>query len=257
MPDDTTQINDESQNEVHDEQIQTDEQNLTTESSEPIEAEATPAQVVAEAEEEPIEDDDDGAYNPFDIGYQPPSIEMPTFDLSQLPVDADGNADVNALAQLINQNNSQVAAATQAALQQSNAYAVELEEKRREEHLWQKATEKYPELKDKEYAKEVQAYRFGMFANDITSGAADARIMTPAQAAKALSKRVSVAKAEGVKQGTENVRVQESAYIESSNGAASNAKSSSDQLINQMRSPNRADADAASQTYLKKLLFGD
>lgn len=256
MEDNAPQTHDEPQDVSNDDQqqdVQEQTQETTEQVTESTETESTPAQVVEEVEE-PEADEDEGAYNPLTDVYQAPQLQVPQIDLSQIPVDEEGNADVNELAKVIQ---SQVAAATQAAVQQSTALVNELEEKRREELLWQKATDKYPELKDKQYAKEVQAYRFGMFANEVSSGNENVRMMSPAQAAAAFNKRFSAAKADGVKQVTENVRVQESAYIEPTSGASSNAKSSNDQLISAMRSPDRSQAEAASNAYLKKLLFGD
>lgn len=236
-----------------------DQQNetLTNEQPEQIETQETVS------EEQPTESDsgatvedasqeeDDESYEPFS-GYNDYQSQTPQIDLSQIPQNEDGTLNADALAQQIN---DQLAAANQEARNARNL-VLELEEKRREESLWHKAQDKYPELKsDKQLASEVQALRMGMLMNEVNSGNANAKILSPSQAYDRLQKRFATAKAEGVKQGTENVKVQESAYVETVNPGTAQG-TDKDQLFRQMRSGNRAESAKATDAYLEKILFG-
>lgn len=181
--------------------------------------------------------------------FQPTYGNVPALDLSRLPQDEDGNVDANALAQAIAQRD-------QALLSQAANMVQQAEERREEEKLWNKAFEAHPELRsDKALAEEVNALRFGLFAKDINSGK-QSRMLSPTQAYQRLNKRFAQAEAKGVQQATESVKVQESVYTQPTANAGSASADDSD-LFRKMRSPNRAEADAAADAILSRRLFGE
>lgn len=218
------------------------------EQSEPVESEPSEPTV----EDAPVEEEDD-SYSPFEL-TAPQQGPTPQIDLSQVPTNEDGTLNADALAQQIN---NQLAAANEAA-RQAQTMVQELEEKRREEQLWHKAQERYPELKsDKQLAEEAQAFRMGLFMSEVSSGKQDAKLLSPAQAYERLNKRFSQAKAAGIKQATQSVQVQESAYIEPTNPAGRSEQADKDSLFRSMRSPNRTEAEKAANDYLDRILFGE
>lgn len=226
------------------------EETLTTQ--EPQEEAEVTAEVaepsVPEQPEVESEEDEDDSYSPYQVDV--PSVNNP-IDFNSLPTTEDGTIDADALARAMQQRD-------QAILSQAANMVQQVEEKRQEERLWQKAFEKNPELKkDKELAQEVQAVRFGLFAQQVESGRSDAKLMTPSQALDRLSKRFSAAKEAGVKQATESVRVQESAYVEPTQNAGKSESSDKQALFSQMRSHNRAEAEGAANKLLKNMLFGE
>lgn len=201
-----------------------------------------------------VQEDEEEEYIPYEPTV-PTGMPTPQFDMSQVPVDEDGNIDPNALAQAFTQHTQQ---AVQAATQSAAGMVRELEERRVEEAQWNKAREKFPELKsDKTLAQEVQALRYGMFMQDLNTGKENARLLSPAQAMERLNKRLGSYKTAGVKQATENVRVQESVYVEPTSNSKSTASSDEETHFRQMRSPNRAEAEAAQAAILRNRLFGD
>lgn len=206
-----------------------------------------PTEEVVE-ETSPVEEtDDEDDYQPFQV--QAPETPLQGIDFSSLPTDEYGNVDANALASAI-QNQSQ------SVLQQAAQMVQQVEERRTEEKLWQKAQDKYPELKtDRQLAEEVNALRFGLFAKDINDGK-ESRMLTPAQAFERINKRFASQRAAGIKQATESVKVQESAYVEPTNNAAKNAGSDDARLFQQMRSYDKAERETAADTLLKRRLFG-
>ena len=211
-------------------------------------------QTIEQPHEEPVEQEEVEPAEPEEEEPEPyqvsPYEEVPQLDFSQLPADENGNIDTHALADAIQGQNKAV-------LAQAARMVQEVEERRTEERLWQKARDKYPELKsDKELAKEVNAFRFGVFANEVQDGK-QARMMTPSQAFDRMNKRFSAYQAAGVKQATENVKVQESAYIEPTQNASKDpAESSKEKLFIQMRSYDKAEREAATDALLKNILFG-
>jgi hypothetical protein len=248
------QTNDEVADEVTDAPEQTNETtDLVEETNEPTQVEQTTVEAEQTVESPEYEDEEEDSYTPFSLN-QNPANPAPQLDLSQIPLDADGNYDANALAQAIN---NQLAAANQVAQQATNM-VVELEEKRREEQLWQKAMDKYPELKsDKQLAQEVDALRYGLLAKDVMSGNSDARLITPAKAAERVLSRFQAAKTEGMKTATESVKVQESAYIEPTSSGQTVDAGGEEALFQKMRSPDRFSAEQAQAELLKKRLFGN
>lgn len=129
-------------------------------------------------------------------------------DISQLPMDAEGNVDPNAFANAIYQN----------AVQQANAQAQRtVQEQLREQKLWQQAEKAYPDLAtDKELRGMVNNARLGEMAASLGE-----KNPTPKQVADRIFKKINTAKASGVEQATNNVRVQNSATLESSSTTGS------------------------------------
>lgn len=236
-----------NESEVQDDQV--------VETQEQGEVEETPVSDADSVPESTVEADEDEENYTFYSPTIPEAPNVPSFDPSQMAVDEDGNIDVNALADAINNH---VANAVQASTQSAAGMVRELEERRVEEAQWQKAREKYPELKtDKQLAQEVNALRYGMFMSDIQGGKADAKMLTVAQAMERFNKRMTSSRADGIKQATENVRVQESAYIQPTSNAKSVSQSDEDSLFQKMRSPIKSEAEAAQAAILRNRLFGD
>lgn len=237
------------------------EGNLTTE--EPQEAQETSTESV-EQPEQPVQQtepqqqtveasDEEDEYVPFTPSLPPEEVGVPQFDLSQVQPGEDGMIDAGTLA---NAFNTQLQQAVQAATKNAATMVREAEEKRLEENMWQKARDKYPKLKsDKTLAQEVQSLRYGMFLSEINEGK-QARMLTPTQAYERLNKRIEAAKNEGVKQATESVRVQESAYVEPTSNASKATAGNKEALYQKMRSPIRSEAESAQRDILKNLLFG-
>lgn len=211
------------------------------------EVETVEAEQPAEPLDSPEVEDDEEDFEPYQV--QVPDAPIPKIDFSNLPTDENGNVDANALAEVI-QNQ------TQAAVKQAAQMVQQAEERRVEERLWQKAWDKHPELKtDRQLAEEVNALRFGLFAKDINEGKTS-RMLTPAQAFERLNKRFVAQKAEGVRQATESVRVQESAYVEPTQNAKKDPNADDARLFQQMRSYDRGEREAAADAFLKRRLFG-
>lgn len=166
------------------------------------------AEPVAEAEQAPVEEVDDliddlPTYPQYQQQQQSP------IDLSTLPVDAQGNVDPNDFATAIYQN----------AVQQANAQAQRtVQEQLREQKLWQQAEKAYPEIAtDKELRGMVNNARLGEMAASLGE-----KNPTPKQVADRIFKKINTAKASGVEQATNNVRVQNSATLESSSTVSKN-----------------------------------
>lgn len=254
---DEQQVQDQTQEQAQVPQYEPENESLTNDQPEQEVQEQVSEEPTPEAEPEAtvedasiVEEEEDDSYQPF-TGYEQ-NVQTPQIDLSQVPANEDGTLNAEALAQQIN---SQLAAANQRA-QEARNLVLEMEEKRREEQLWHKAQDKFPELKsDKQLAQEVQALRMGMLMSEVNSGNANAKLLSPAQAYDRLQKRFASAKAEGVKQGTENVKVQESAYIEPAN-AGTRESADKDDLFRRMRSGNRSESEKATNDYLDSILFG-
>jgi len=206
----------------------------------PIEQSTEPEEVISEDDE-----DEDGTLMPVSA----PELQSPLLDFSQLPADENGNIDPNALAEALQQRD-------QAILKQAASMVQEQEDRRQEERQWQKAIEKFPELKkDKSLAEEVQALRFGLFASDIQAGK-QSKLVSPAQAYQRLQKRFSDAQNAGFRQATANTRIEESVYVEPTSNASSASAEDSGEVFKRMRSPDRVEAERAGFEFLKNQLFG-
>lgn len=195
---------------------------------EPVAQEA-PAQPLADVDE--IED--------FD--YRAPEVPQfqPQVDVNNLPMDADGNIDPNAFAQAI--------------YQQANASAIaqarkEVADQLREQKLWEQAEKAYPELKeDKTMRDVIKNARLGEMASSLGE-----KNPTPKQIADKLFQRVNTAKQQGVTQAQENVRIQESATLET---ASNVQKTDSVESIRQaMNSSDPSVRESANRDYLRHLI---
>lgn len=136
--------------------------------------------------------------------------ELSQFDWSNLPQDAEGNIDPNAFAAAINQ---QITQATEVARQQAR---VEAQEQIKEQKLWEQAENAYPELKqDKELRDMVKNARWGEWV--ATNGQ---RNPSPKTIADKLFNKIGQAKKLGVEQAQNNVRIQETAALETASNTA-------------------------------------
>lgn len=220
-----------------DQQASTDEQpEVTT---------APQVEEVAETSEEVEEDDEYPT-------YQMP--DAPQLDFNNLPVGDDNLIDPNALAGAINQ---QMATIEQRAVAQAQQA---FQEQRAEERAWEKTYEKHPELKtNKELRDLVHRARLGEVA-DLLSKTQDPRsvkLPTPTQVADKFFKNISSAKQEGYKQATENVKVQNSAYVETATTKTDDSSDAFAKARQNINNPNKEVAKQARQDLLKSMLFGD
>lgn len=169
---------------------------------------------------------------------------VPSLDLSKLPTDDEGNVTTEALQQAFQQYGQSLMDVTRQQAQQQ--YAEQLAETR----AWDKATSKYPEIaKDPELHQMVQNIRIGELAN--SNGQT---WLSPAAAADRLFKRFGTAKADGMRQATESVKVQQSAFVES--GASRPVQVSKLQdNFSKIADRDPAVANKAQNDLLKELLF--
>jgi hypothetical protein len=196
----------------------------------------------------PTEELEDYEYQNYQIpNYQP-------LDLTNLPVDENNLVDPNALAQTINQ--SIAAASERATLMAQQSY----QEQRIEEKSWDKAYEKYPELKtNKELRDIVHRTRLGE-VTDLLSRSQNpqsVKLPTPGQVAEKLFKHLGTARADGVRQANENTVIQASAHIESGSRAASPDADAHTKARQNINNPNREVAKQARQELLKSMVFGN
>jgi len=197
---------------------------------------------------QPVEEDEEIEYPNYQL---PPASPI---DFSQLPVGEDNLIDPNALAASINQS---IAAAEQrATLQAQQVY----QEQRAEEKAWDKAFEKYPELKNNRDLRDmVQNARLGEITNLLsrTQDPRSVKLPTPAAMADKLFKYMGNAKAEGMKQATENTVVQQSAHIETAGRRTDDSADTKAQAYQNINNPNKEVAKKARQDLLKQLVFGN
>lgn len=169
--------------------------------------------------------------------------ELQPFDWSNLPQDVEGNIDPNAFAAAINQ---QITQATEVARQQAR---MEAQEQIKEQKLWEQAETSYPELKqDKELRDMVKNARWGEWV--ATNGQKNP---SPKAIADKIFNKIGQAKKMGVEQAQNNVRIQESAVLET----ASNTATASPQaeLRTRVASANsREQKDTATTELLKTLI---
>lgn len=184
--------------------------------------------------------------------YQAPPLQP--LDFSRLPVDENNLIDPSALAGAIN---NQMYGAVESA---RNAARQEYMEQRSEERSWEKAYEKYPDLKtNKDLRDLVNQARIGE-ATDILSRSNDpkaVKLPTPAQIADKFFKQIGTAKTEGMKQATENVKVQNSAYVETAGTKTNDGADNRSKLYQDLRNPNKLVAKQAGADLLKSMLFGN
>lgn len=174
-------------------------------------------------------------------------------------VDENGYVDVNKLTTAFNQGLSQAQQVASATAQR------ELNAQRVEERQWNQAIEKYPQLKsDKALRDIVQNARIGQTtelyqrAGTNQEALAAIKIPTPSQIANELFKRLGDAKNQGVKDATENVKIQQTAYQETaSTPGDSTANTKRQELFGQIRNPDTITANKAQRDLLKDLVFSD
>ena len=169
----------------------------------------------------------------FRSPYKQPIPPAPV-DVNSLPTNPDGTIDPEVFANAVYSQ----------ALQAANAQAQQtVQEQLQEQKLWQQAEKSYPELaENKELRNMVHNTRLGEMAASLGE-----KNPTPKQVADKLFKQINSAKASGVEQATNNVRVQESATLES----ASNVKPDNrDQVYGAALSGD----DNARQEYIKNLI---
>lgn len=166
------------------------------------------AQQVQETSTEVEEDFDD-----IDISPVPtPQTDVQPIDWNTLPRDPNNPdyVDPNAFAQVLH---DQQQAAVAAASAQARA---EVQEQLREQKLWQQAEKAYPELQsNREMREMVKNARLGEMASSLGK-----KNPTPKQTADKLFKQVQEAKKQGVQQAQNNVRVQQSATLETASTTA-------------------------------------
>lgn len=173
--------------------------------------------------------------------YQTP--ELPPFDWTQLPQDTDGNIDPNAFAAAINQ---QITQATEQARQAARA---EAQEQIKEQKLWEQAENSYPELKqDKELRDMVKNARWGEWV--ATNGAKNP---SPKQIADKLFNKIGQAKKLGVEQAQNNVRIQETAALETASNTAG-ATPQADLRTRVASANTREQRETATNELLKNLI---
>lgn len=228
-----------------------DEQPIA-ETPESVEVEQPNVQTAQETSESPVEqsveEDDDDLYQ-----YQQVQ-EVPQLDLNNLSAGEDGLIDPNELAGAINQQmQSAVEAAKQAA---RNEYL----EQRAEEKQWEKAYTKYPELKNnKELRDLVHRARLGE-VTDLLSRSQDpssVKLPTPGQVADRFFNHIGTAKAEGMKQATQNTVIQASAHVETSSRKTNDSAEAQNKLYQNINNPDKTVAKQARTDLLKQLLFGE
>lgn len=190
-----------------------------------------------------------------DYGY--PEYNLPAnpgIDFSTLPSGEDGLIDPNALAASINQ---QIATAEERATQKAmNAF----QEQQAETRAWDKAIEKYPDLKsNKDLRDMIQQTRIGQFSEALNRNVApqDIKLKTPMQVAETFFKHIGTAKAEGMKQATTNTVVQQSAYTESASRRSNDTGDNRTKARQNINNPNKEVATKARTDLLRSMVFGD
>ena len=169
--------------------------------------------------------------------------ELQPFDWSNLPQDVEGNIDPNAFAAAINQ---QITQATEVARQQAR---MEAQEQIKEQKLWEQAETSYPELKqDKELRDMVKNARWGEWV--ATNGQKNP---SPKAIADKIFNKIGQARKMGVEQAQNNVRIQESAVLETASNTATATPQA--ELRTRVASANsREQKDTATTELLKTLI---
>lgn len=212
----------------------------------------TPTEPAAPAQPETtVDETDEFEYAQYNVPQAQP------IDFSNLPVGEDNLIDPNALAGSINQ--AVAAAEERAAARAAQAY----QEQRAEERSWEKAYEKFPELKsNKELRDLVHNARLGEVSTALSRArtqqeAQSVKLPTPGQMADRLFKHLGTAKAEGMKQATENTVIQQSARLETAGTKGSDSSDVKAKAFQNINNPNKEVAKQARQDLLKSMLFGN
>lgn len=184
-------------------------------------------------------------YDDIQVDTLPYAQQAPTqpFDWNNLPQDADGNVDPNAFANAINQ---QITQATDTARQEARK---EAQEQIREQKLWEQAENAHPELKeDKEIRDMVKNARWGEWV--ATNGQKNP---TPKQIADKLFNKIGAAKKQGVDQAQNNVRIQETAVLETASNTG-NAAPQSELRTRISTATTRQQQESATNDLLRNLI---
>jgi hypothetical protein len=211
-----------------------------------IEGADAPVAERAEAEEE--DEDDTPAYDPAAAANATKALpQVQPLDVNKF-VDEDGRIDMVAYNQAVTEQMSQqIAAATQAAVQQATTMN-SLQNQYNQD--WAKAETKFPELKKDPGLREV------VMAVHAQSAAAGGKYKSPLAAAKEIMALRGGAKAEGVKQAQTTRTVQAAASLASPNAPTTSAsKRSVGQLREKMRNAtNTTDRRAATNSVIKAMI---
>lgn len=187
--------------------------------------------------------------------FEYPSYQIPQaqpLDFNNMPANEDGTIDPNMLAAAINQQN--MLAEERAFQRAQQAFA----EQQAETRGWDKAYEKYPELKsNKELRDLVHNARLGEVANMLskTQDPQSVKLPTPGQMADRLFKHISTAKADGMKQANENTVIQQSAHLETASSKGSDSGEARTKAFQNINNPNKEVARQARSELLKSMLF--
>ena len=184
-------------------------------------------------------------YDDVQVDTLPYAQQAPTqpFDWNNLPQDADGNVDPNAFASAINQ---QITQATETARQEARK---EAQEQIREQKLWEQAENAHPELKeDKEIRDMVKNARWGEWV--ATNGQKNP---SPKQIADKLFNKIGAAKKQGVDQAQNNVRIQETAVLETASNTG-NAAPQSELRTRVSTATTRQQQESATNDLLRNLI---
>jgi len=248
---DTPQVQDPVQ-----EPAATPAQEPTTPTEAPVQAPAETVQEPAPSEESAPADstvvapaEEEEAYSP-----PPPIPAVAPIDFSQLPVDENNLIDPNALASQINQRIAQ--AEQNAAARAQQLYAEQESEKRQ----WDKAYEKYPDLKNnKEMRDLVHNARLGKVTELLSSNSdpSSIKLPTPAQVADNLFKYVGQAKTEGMQQANQNTQVQKSGVLETASRRSNDAVDAVTEARANINNPNKQLANKARSMLLHRYLTGE
>lgn len=201
---------------------------------------APPAEVPVEEEEE------------YPTYQQIPGV--PPIDFSQLPVDENNLIDPNALASQINQRIAMAEQNAQARAQQI------YNENDAEKRSWDKAYEKYPELKEnKELRDMVHNARLGRVTELLsqTNDPTQIKLPTPSQMADTLFKYTSAKKEEGFNQAQQNTVVQKSGVLETASRTGNPEAEGLDSAMKNINNPNKEVATQARNALLRKKLGWD
>lgn len=193
----------------------------------------------------PTQTNEASEYDDIQVDTLPYAQQAPTqpFDWNDLPQDVDGNVDPNAFASAINQ---QISQATDTARQEARK---EAQEQIREQKLWEQAENAHPELKeDKEIRDMVKNARWGEWV--ATNGQKNP---TPKQIADKLFNKIGAAKKQGVDQAQNNVRIQETAVLETASNTG-NAAPQSELRTRVSTATTRQQQESATNDLLRNLI---
>lgn len=219
-----------------------------TPTTEPVVAPEAPAKEATSTVEPTEAVEDEEAYQPVDIP------QVPQLDFSNLPVSDDNLIDPQALAGAIN---NQIAAAENRATARARQ---EYLEQQAEARGWEKAYEKYPELKKNRDLKDiVHRARLGEVTDLLskTNDPSKVKFPTPSQTAEKIFKYMGTAKAEGMKQATENTVIQASAHVETAGGRTDDSADARTKAYQNINNSNKEVAKKARTDLLKSMLFNE